>query len=174
MTSIRKGISGVSAALDRLCLSGSVAFFVLMLALVAFQVAGRYLFRIAPVWTEEAARYCMVWGGLLGATVAYKRLRDPRLKAPPREGSSPWAMAAKLLRSAGVVVFLGPVLIYSHRFLLRSWDRTAEAMDISTFWVAVAVPIAVAVIFIHLLAELAGKKQGVLHQGNPKGNAGSN
>jgi hypothetical protein len=31
-------------------------------------------------------------------------------------------------------------------------------MSISTFWVAIAVPIAIAVIFIHLLAELAGKK----------------
>jgi TRAP-type C4-dicarboxylate transport system permease small subunit len=159
MTSIRNALSGVSAALDRLCLSGSVAFFVLMLALVAFQVAGRYLFRIAPVWTEEAARYCMVWGGLLGATVAFKRQRDPRLKAPPKEGASPWALAAKLLRAAGVAVFLGPVLLYSHRFLLRHLDRTAEALEISTFWVAIAVPIAVAVIFIHLIDELAGKKR---------------
>jgi TRAP-type C4-dicarboxylate transport system permease small subunit len=158
MTLFRTGISNLSAALDRLCLSGSVAFFVLMLALVALQVAGRYIFRIAPVWTEEAARYCMVWGGLLGATVAYKHQRDPRLKPPPREGSSPWAHPARLLRAAGVVFFLGPVLIFSHRFLVRHWDRTAEAMDISTVWVAAAVPFAAAVIFIHLLAELAGKK----------------
>lgn len=159
MTSIRNGISRLSRALDGLCLSGAVAFFVLMLALVALQVAGRYLFRIAPVWTEEAARYCMVWGGLLGATVAYKRLRDPRLKAPPREGASRWALGAKIVRAFGVVIFLGPVLVYSHRFLARHWDRTAEAMEMSTFWVAVAVPLAIAVIFIHLLAELAGKKQ---------------
>jgi TRAP-type C4-dicarboxylate transport system permease small subunit len=158
MTILRTGISNLSAALDRLCLSGSVAFFALMLALVAFQVAGRYVFRIAPVWTEEAARYCMVWGGLLGATVAFKHQRDPRLKPAPREGSSPWAIPARLLRAAGVVAFLGPVLFFSHRFLVRHWDRTAEAMEMSTFWVAVAVPIAVAVIFIHLLAELAGKK----------------
>jgi TRAP-type C4-dicarboxylate transport system permease small subunit len=163
MTALRHGISSVSAALDRLCLSGAVAFFVLMLALVALQVVGRYLFRIAPVWTEEAARYCMVWGGLLGATVAYKRMRDPRLKAPPRETGALWPLGARLLRAAGVVVFLGPVLFYSQRFLIRHWDRTAEAMDISTFWVAVAVPIAIAVIFIHLLAELAGRRQEPFH-----------
>jgi TRAP-type transport system small permease protein len=158
MTAIRNGISSLSNALDRLCLSGAVAFFVLMLALVALQVLGRYLFRIAPVWTEEAARYCMVWGGLLGATVAYKRLRDPRLKAPPKGEGSLWALGAKLLRAAGLVLFLGPILFYSHRFLIRQWDRSAEALDISTFWVAIAVPIAIVVIFIHLLAELAGKR----------------
>jgi TRAP-type C4-dicarboxylate transport system permease small subunit len=157
MMGLRNGIARLSNTLDRLCLSGAVAFFVLMLALVALQVLGRYILRIAPVWTEEAARYCMVWGGLLGATVAYKRQRDPRLKAPPKEGSL-WALNAKLLRATGVVIFLGPVLFYSHRFLIRHWDRTAEAMSISTFWVAIAVPIAIGVIFIHLLAELAGKK----------------
>ncbi len=158
MTSVRNTLSRLSDALDGLCLSGAVAFFVLMLVLVALQVVGRYLFRIAPVWTEEAARYCMVWGGLLGATVAYKRMRDPRLKVPPTEDGSLWALSAKLLRASGVIIFVGPVLFYSRIFLLRHWDRTAEALEISTFWVAVAVPVAVAVIFIHLLAELAGKK----------------
>jgi TRAP-type C4-dicarboxylate transport system permease small subunit len=158
MILLRNGITRLSTTLDRLCLSGAVAFFVLMLALVALQVIGRYILRIAPVWTEEAARYCMVWGALLGATVAYKRLRDPRLMAPPKAKHSLWALSARLLRAAGLVIFLGPVLFYSHRFLIRHWDRTAEAMEISTFWVAIAVPIAIAVIFIHLLAELAGKE----------------
>lgn len=159
MTGMRKEISRLSRFLDRLCLTGAVAFFVLMLALVALQVVGRYLFRIAPVWTEEAARYCMVWGGLLGATVAYKRLRDPRLTAPPEGEGSLWALTAKFLRGLGTIIFLGPVLFYSNRFLARHWDRTAEAMDISTFWVAIAVPIAITVIFIHLTAELAGKQE---------------
>lgn len=159
MTAIRNFISRFSNGLDRLCLAGAVAFFVLMLALVALQVVGRYLFRIAPVWTEEAARYCMVWGGLLGATVAYKRLRDPRLTAPPRGNRSIWPSIAMFMRGIGVLLFLGPVLIYSNRFLMRHWDRTSEAIDISTFWVALAVPVAVTVIFIHLASELTGRKQ---------------
>ncbi|MBI5578759.1 MAG: TRAP transporter small permease subunit [Deltaproteobacteria bacterium] len=162
MMDIRKKISRLSHFLDRLCLTGAVAFFVLMLALVALQVVGRYLFRIAPVWTEEAARYCMVWGGLLGATVAYKRLRDPRLTAPPKGEGSLWVLTAKYLRGIGAIIFLGPVLFYSNRFLARHWDRTSEAMDFSTFWVAIAVPIAITVIFIHLLAELAGKQEALL------------
>jgi TRAP-type C4-dicarboxylate transport system permease small subunit len=57
-----------------------------------------------------------------------------------------------------VVVFLGPVLYYSHRFLVRHWDRTAEALGMSTFWVGIAVPLAIAIIFVHLLADLAGGK----------------
>jgi TRAP-type C4-dicarboxylate transport system permease small subunit len=155
---VRRTLANASAALDRLCVSGAVAFFILMLALVALQIVGRYIFRIAPVWTEEAARYCMVWGGLLGATVAFKWGRDPRLIQPPQEGRRAWILPARLLRAAGVVVFLGPVLYYSHRFLVRHWDRTAEALGMSTFWVGIAVPLAIAIIFVHLLADLAGGK----------------
>jgi|WetSurMetagenome_2_1015567.scaffolds.fasta_scaffold185357_2 TRAP-type transport system small permease protein len=156
MTALKGFISSLSKGLDKACLIGAVWFFVLMLALVALQVVGRYLFRVAPVWTEEAARYCMVWGGLLGATVAYKRLRDPRLVAPPRGKSFGWATIAKFVRGIGVVIFLGPVLFYSNRFLIRHWDRTSEAIDFSTFWVAIAVPVAIAVIFVHLSSELIG------------------
>lgn len=156
MTGLKGFISNLSKGLDKYCLIGAVGFFVLMLALVGLQVVGRYLFRVAPVWTEEAARYCMVWGGLLGATVAYKRMRDPRLVAPPKGHGSVWPTIAKFLRGIGVVIFLGPVLLYSNRFLLRHWDRTSEAIEISTFWVAVAVPVAIAVIFVHLLSEFLG------------------
>jgi TRAP-type transport system small permease protein len=156
MTVLRGFISALSNGLDKSCLVVAVGFFVLMLALVGVQVMGRYLFRVAPVWTEEAARYCMVWGGLLGATVAYKRMRDPRLVAPPRGKGFSWPTVAKFLRGIGVVIFLGPVLLYSNRFLLRHWDRTSEALEISTFWVAAAVPVAITVIFVHLLSDFLG------------------
>ena len=56
----------VSTLLDRFCRTISVGFLSLMLLLVVFQVVARYIFQAAPVWTEEGARYCMVWGGLLG------------------------------------------------------------------------------------------------------------
>ena len=55
-----------------------------MVVLVMFQVLARYVFRAVPVWTEEAARYCMVWGGLFGATVAFHGDLDPRLIQPPK------------------------------------------------------------------------------------------
>jgi TRAP-type C4-dicarboxylate transport system permease small subunit len=52
------------------------------------------------------------------------------------------------------VVFLGPVLYHSDRFLMRTWHRTSEALGISTMWVTLAVPTAVAVILFHLVAKL--------------------
>jgi TRAP-type C4-dicarboxylate transport system permease small subunit len=151
---VKKGIRIFSERLDRICRVAAVGFFSVMLILVVFQVIARYLFQSVPVWTEEAARYCMVWGGLLGATAAFKAESDPRLIHPPKSGSRLKIAAAAWIRAIGVVVFLGPVLYHSDRFLMRTWHRTSEALGISTMWVTLAVPTAVAIILFHLVAKL--------------------
>ncbi len=163
--SIRQIINQASTTLDRFCIRTSVGFFSAMLILVLFQIVARYIFRAAPVWTEEAARYCMVWGGLLGATAAFKAEQDPRLVQPPRTGSRIWIYSATWLRSLAVVAFLGPVLYYSDVYLVRTWHRTSDALEIPLMWVTLAVPTAVVIIFFHLLARIIGSRDE--NQGEP-------
>lgn len=151
---MKRGILILSDRLDRFCRGTAVGFFSVMLILVIFQVVARYLFQSVPVWTEEAARYCMVWGGLLGATAAFKAESDPRLIQPPKSGIRLKVAAATWVRAIAVVVFLGPVLYHSDKFLMRSWHRTSEAIGISVVWVTLAVPAAVAIILFHLAAKL--------------------
>ena len=155
---IRKVIYQASKTLDRFCIRAAMGFFSAMLILVLFQIVARYIFRAAPVWTEEAARYCMVWGGLLGATAAFKAEQDPRLVKPPSTGSKLWISSATWLRSLATVVFLGPVLYYSDGYLVRTWHRTSDALEIPLMWVTLAVPTAVLIIFFHLLARIIGSK----------------
>ena len=78
-----RALNTASYYLDRVCRVCAASFFITMIVLVIFQVIARYVFRAVPVWTEEAARYCMVWGGLLGATIAFRADVDPRLIPPP-------------------------------------------------------------------------------------------
>jgi TRAP-type C4-dicarboxylate transport system permease small subunit len=150
---VKKGILTFSNWLDRFCRRTAVGFFSIMLILVVFQVVARYLFQSVPVWTEEAARYCMVWGGLLGATAAFKAESDPRVIPPPTSGSRLKIASAMWLRGVCVVVFLGPILYHSERFLMRTWQRTSEALGISIAWVTLAVPVGVAIILFHLVAK---------------------
>lgn len=149
-----RAVNIVSAMLDRFCRTISVGFLSLMLLLVVFQVVARYIFQAAPVWTAEGARYCMVWSGLFGATVAFRRNRDPRLFQPPRSGPRIWILSAFWIRALATVVFLGPVLYHSDRFLARGLHRTTEALEIPMAWVTVAVPLAAVIIFVHLLDRM--------------------
>jgi TRAP-type transport system small permease protein len=151
---MRQTITRISASLDRICSTTAVVFFTGMLLLVILQVIARYIFRAVPVWTEEAARYCMVWGGLLGATVAFRGNVDPRLFKPPTAGPPAWIASARWLRALCTAVFLGPVLYHSDTFLQRTWQRTTDAIGVPTAFITVAVPLSIAVIFFHLLARL--------------------
>jgi TRAP-type C4-dicarboxylate transport system permease small subunit len=144
----------ISEVLDRICQVGSALFFATMLILVLFQVAARYIFQAAPAWTAELSRYCMVWGGLLGATVAFKAEAEPRIVEPPPNHHRVRAGFALWIRAMAVTIFLGPVLYYSPGFLARTLHRTTEALGISTLWVSMAVPLAIAVMFWHLLAKI--------------------
>ncbi len=146
-------LNSVSQAVDRFCRSAAVGFFSAMLVIVLFQVLARYLFQSAPVWTEELARYCMVWGGFLGATAAFKGDLDPRLIQPPSSGNRFWVLGAFCIRAAGTVIFLGPVLYFSDRFLARTWVRSTEALEIPTALVTCSVPLMVCIIFFHLLVR---------------------
>jgi hypothetical protein len=83
---VQRLIVQISFVLNRLCEHGAVGFLAAMLILVVLQVVTRYILRTVPVWTEEAARYCMVWGGMLGATIAFYRDEDPKLLQPPKKG----------------------------------------------------------------------------------------
>lgn len=160
-----RAIIGLSDGLDRLCRSGAVACFAAMLVFVAIQVVARYVFRAPPVWTEELARFAMIWGGLLGAAAAFKGGHDPVLIKPPPGDTAAVAGTKRILRGAAVLIFLGPVLYYSlfgpgldpaRGFLGRSALRTADTLGFPMIYVALAVPVAAFVIFVHLAAQFSG------------------
>ena len=153
---MRRVIYRISYRIDKICRAASIGFLSLMLLLVLFQVLARYIFQSVPVWTEEAARYCMIWGGLLGATVAFRGDKDPRLIQPPMAGSKAWVVSATWLRTFATLVFLGPVLYHSDRFLARGLHRISEGLEIPMAYITVAVPLTVIIIFVHLIARLMG------------------
>lgn len=154
-----------SDALDRLCRWGALACVVLMVALTAIQVVARYLLSEPPAWTEEGARYAMIWAGMLGATVAFRWRRDPVLLKLRSIEQGRGRQAGRVLRAMAAVLFLGPIWLYSllgpnydvaRGFLARSAERNAEVIGLPMVWFTCIIPIAITVIFVHVGAQLAG------------------
>ncbi len=50
-----------------------IAVFALLVLVVLFGVFMRYLFQAQPGWTEELARFLLIWLSMLGAALAYAR-----------------------------------------------------------------------------------------------------
>lgn len=164
MTAFSSAILWLSDSIDRVLRGVALVCLVAMVAFIALQVVARYGFAAPPAWTEEAARYAMVWVGLLGASISFKAGFDPSLVQVPARLPRPVRQLAALLRGAAVVVFLGPILFYcffgpglnpARSFLARSLNNTAESFGMPLIFVAATVPIFITAIFIHGLAQLA-------------------
>ncbi len=147
----------MSAALNRLCMAASVGFLIVMLVLVAIQVIARYGFSAPPQWTEEAARYAMVWAGLLGATVSFHEKFDPVLirVRPGYMGVPP--LAWRLVRLLAVLLFACPVLYFSPDILLLHIHRHTESLQFNSAIVIFVVPLMAGIILFHAVAELLAR-----------------
>ncbi len=136
---------------------------VVLVAVVLLQVVARYVFFQPPVWTEELSRYLMIWAGLLGATLSFKRFFDPSVFQPKMSEGMQRIMLA--VQSAAVLIFVIPGLFYSvfgpgmrikRGYLMRHSKTYSETMEFATIFIAVAVPMALLVILLHLAARWAG------------------
>lgn len=167
---MRRAIIRASDVLHWLCRWGAIACLGAMLVFVTIQVVARYGFAQPPSWTEELTRFAMVWGGLLGATLAFKLRFDPTLVTVQANRNRAIVIGAAAVAAIAVLIFVLPVLYYSlfgagwsvsGGFVARSAGRTADAVGLSLAWIAAAVPFAMATIAIHLAARLAGDRAGL-------------
>jgi len=58
--------------LDKVLSVSLATLMVAMVVSVAWQVLSRYLFVVPAAWTEELARFLLIWIGMLGAAFAYR------------------------------------------------------------------------------------------------------
>ena len=61
------------ATLDRILKPALALLMIAMVGSVVWQVLSRYLFVVPAAWTEELARFLLIWIGMLGAAYAYRQ-----------------------------------------------------------------------------------------------------
>ncbi|WP_109466699.1 TRAP transporter small permease [Albibacillus kandeliae] len=171
MKALARTLDRLSSVLNSIALWGAVLAVLAMVFAAGWQVLARYVLQSPPIWTEELARRAMVWAGMLGASCAFRAASDPTLFPAMQAVRGAPGMALALIRAAGVVAFAGPVIWFSlfngqmdmaRGFLGRSLNRQAEMLDIPMVWFTAAVPLAFALITIHLLARVLMQATGQL------------
>lgn len=154
----------LSHALHTMALWCAVLAVIFMLGAACWQVIARYALAQPPAWTEELARFSMVWAGLLGASCAFRLRSDPSLFPEMRHRPGVAGRTLSLVRSLGVLIFIAPILWYSffgpnmnpaRGYIARLAGRQAETIDIPMTVFGLAIPVAFFLILLHLLAQLA-------------------
>jgi TRAP-type C4-dicarboxylate transport system permease small subunit len=150
------------------------AMVVVMVFAILFQVVARYIVANPPFWTEELARYAMIWAGSLGAALAFWRGADPRFVEPGvlfgawGRQIGAWLIPVPALIFAGVLLYeglFGPGMMFTRGFIGRNLTRTSEALDVNMAAITSALPVMALLILaaaITQLAMLLRRRGGVL------------
>lgn len=163
MRAMARTLDRLSWGLHRIALLAALVSVLVLLAAAGWQVIARYFLAQPPAWTEELARFSMVWAGLLGATCAFRLNTDPSLFPQMQATAGAAGKVRAALRGAGVLIFVLPILWYSffgpgmnpaRGYIARLAGRQAETMDLPMTVFGVAIPIAFTLILIHLAAQM--------------------
>jgi TRAP-type C4-dicarboxylate transport system permease small subunit len=120
-----------------------------MAILVAVQVFCRYVLNSSLFWSEELARYMLVWLSFFGATVAYYRNLHPGVDTlTSRLSPSSQRMTRMLVHS--VTMALAVVLIVSG--IQFSWFvrmQVSPALSIHKWIILLVIPLSGIIFFIY-------------------------
>ncbi len=152
LQSLQEALARAAVALG-LLLAGTAALLLVAMSTILFaQVIYRYLLELPLPWSEEAARFCLVWFAMLAASVAGQQGVHFSIRWCLK-----WLPARKreMVRIA-VLAFGAMVLAFvawkAALYLAVVDGLVATATQLNMFWVYLAIPVGCgALALIHLL-----------------------
>lgn len=140
----------------------AVLFLTTMIIAVGTQVLSRYFLPVPVSWTEELARYSLIWLTFIGAAMAIHSkghfvLEVVLNKMTPK---------IKYIIQIGILIILAVFLAvnaYSSALILKVLQyQTSAALQVQMSYVYLSMPVGSIFMLIHVIVQLVDKlKQGV-------------
>lgn len=124
-----------------------------LIGVITLQIVSRVFFT-AVGWTEEVARFLLVWITFLAATLAFQRGRHIAVtfvvEALPRRLRQLARIAAVLV----ALVFLAALIVIGYRYMqVQSFQKSAS-LRLSMTWVYAVIPLSAAIMSWYALVDL--------------------
>ncbi|NNF48125.1 MAG: TRAP transporter small permease [Desulfofustis sp.] len=136
-----------------------------MTAIVIIQVFSRYALNHSLFWSEELARYLLVWLTFVGATVAYHRSMHPGVDVVFKRLQRKNRRRIRLLVHLISLVFFLILIWYGCNFAYFIRAQTTPALSLPKWLVFSIIPLSGLLFTLHCLAFLYRGSQ-------PKSSAG--
>ncbi len=127
---------------ERVAVFVAAAALVLSLAVTAAQIFCRYLLGDSLVWSEEVARYALVWSSMVGAAVAYRQGLHVAITTVVEQLPPTVRVFCARMVHALILCFGGLVLWTGWSLAARNFARhqLSAALQIEIAWVNLAIP----------------------------------
>jgi TRAP-type transport system small permease protein len=153
-------MSWIVRLLDRLTEFIAIAVTLALLTVVMLGI----VFRLANdplVWTDELARYLMVWLALLGWVVAARRRAHIRITVLVERLPRRLRVPAEVATQLAVLVFGSTLSWHSFELIERAWDVEAVSLPMPSALLYLLVPVAGLAVCAQSVVEIVR----VLHRG---------
>jgi len=143
-------------AIEKVCGAFCVACFAVMTALAILGVFFRYVMQSPFMWTEEVARYLLVWMGFTAVSIALRQGKHIKVEVLP--GLVPSIVAKAVGYGVDALIALFFIVLLQQGYLMTVNNiMMASTFHLSMSWILVAVPIAAALTLIQLFLNLVKK-----------------
>jgi TRAP-type C4-dicarboxylate transport system permease small subunit len=146
------------SALDAVYALTQYVLFVMVAAMVAIvfaQVIFRFILHASLPWSEEAARYIMVWISMLGASVGLRNKGHIGVEAVVMLLPAPAKRAVSVVTTAVAAVFFSGTIYYGIRTLSVVSAQESPAMEISMAIPYGSIVVGGALMALYSIEELA-------------------
>ena len=151
------------STLDRALQWALVTLMAGLVTAVTWQVISRYLFASPSSWTEEVARFLLIWIGTLGAAYAFRTNMHIGLDLLPKKLTGIAARNLRWFTIAIVIVFAVCVLVIGGASLVYlTWElrQYSAVLGLPVSFVYSVIPLTGVLIFIYMLNELTSAPGG--------------
>jgi TRAP-type C4-dicarboxylate transport system permease small subunit len=131
-----------------------------MTVVVAAQVFFRYGLNASLFWSEELARYLLVWLTFLGASTAFRRGAHPGIDLFSTRLPAPLQRIARRLVQAVCLAVFAVMVVYGIEFSWFVRMQISPALGWPKWVVFAAVPVSGAILAVHALAFLTTRRPG--------------
>lgn len=144
----------ISDILNRITELVLVMVLTAMAVAVFLQVIFRYVLSLPLFWTEEFARYCLVWASLLGSAVAVKRGQHIAVTILVERLPSALGRTLKIMALIAVAVILAVILWGGIQLVAITRAQISPALRVPMSIPYLAVPVGAALMLFHTIGFL--------------------
>lgn len=133
-----------------------VLLVIMLVVSVAWQVLSRYLLADPASWTEELARFLLIWIGMLGASYAFRQKAHLGLELLPGKLEGAAADALRYFTLLAIAAFATTVLIAGGGNLVSlTWElrQYSAVLGMPIAWVYSVVPLTGVIIVFYCVVQ---------------------
>jgi TRAP-type C4-dicarboxylate transport system permease small subunit len=120
-----------------------------MAVIVAAQVFSRYILNQSLFWSEELARFLLVWLTFLGASVAYYRGSHPGVDFLYARMTPLWRKASTIAVHTASIVLFGVMITYGSQFAWFVRLQISPALNLPKWIILSIIPLSGTILMVH-------------------------